>query len=336
MDKNKKSLAIEANLTDIFEKKADQGSHVGRRLIKMINDSRRELTPPFPRQIQIETTNICNHRCEFCAYTMMERAKGVIGNDLFERLVTEAFDCGAREIGLFAGAEPLTCKSLDKYIAFCKELGFEYIYISTNGGLGGHSLFKRLLDAGLNSIKFSVNGGDRATYERVHGKDNYDSVISNIKYVSEYRNTVPQKVYLGLSFVGMPDTKDSFSILKKDLEGFVDEFIYYEASNQSGQMPNLPDPPYRDCHLPFNKLHISREGYLKVCCNDYENLLAVEDLNTVSLSEAWASDRFQKIRKMHLDDDLEGTVCANCIRASKTDPRPLNNELVHPVGFWKR
>jgi wyosine [tRNA(Phe)-imidazoG37] synthetase (radical SAM superfamily) len=335
MNKDKRD-ALEANLTDIFSKEEDQGSHVGKRLLKMIKDSQRDPTPPFPRQIQIETTNICNHKCEFCAYTLMKRPKGVIREDLFERLVREAFDCGSREIGLFAGAEPLTCKSLESHIKMCKEIGYEYIYISTNGALGGPDLFRRLLDAGLHSIKFSVNGGDRATYEQVHGKDNYDRVLKNIRFVSEYRHSVTQSVFLGVSFVGMPHTNDSFEKLKKEIKDDVDEIIFYEASNQSGQMPHFPDPPYRDCHLPFNKAHISKEGFLKVCCNDYENLLAVEDLNQMTMMDAWHSDRFQKIRRDHIEDKLDGSVCGNCIRASKTPPKALNDDLINHVIFWAK
>ena len=325
---------VEANLTTVFSDKDAQGSHVGKRLLNMIATARIERKPPFPRQIQIETSNICNHDCSFCAYTLMERPKKHMDRNLFHRLVDDAYKCGAREIGLFAGAEPLTCKWLDKYVAVCRDIGYEYIYISTNGALGDHDLFGRLLDAGLHSIKFSINGGDRETYKRVHGRDDFEKVLENLLFVSGYRRRVPQKTYLGVSFVGTPDTVESFATLKKSVAPFVDEIIYYEASNQSGQMPDLVDPPYRDCHLPFNKAHISVEGFLKACCNDYENFLALEDLSKVSLLDAWHSDRFQQLRQRHIDNDLKGTLCANCIRGEKSAPLPLNRDLVPKKTFW--
>ena len=34
-----------------------------------------------------------------------------------------------------------------------------------------------------------------------------------------------------------------------------------------GQKAELPPPPFDTCVLPFNKLHISVEGYIKACCN---------------------------------------------------------------------
>ncbi len=286
------------------------------------------MTPPFPKQVQIETTNICNHSCAFCAYTLMERPKRHIDRALFERIVRETYDLGAREVGLFAGAEPLTCRWLDEYIAFCRETGFEYIYISTNGALGDTEKFRKIVDAGLSSIKFSVNGGDRETYRDVHGRDDFDKVIENIRFLSRYRQENDIKLWLGVSFVGMPHTDGTFQNLVDLIGDDVDEVLYYEASNQSGQMPNLPDPPYRDCHLPFNKAHFSLEGYIKVCCNDYENILAVEDIKEIAIAEAWHSERFQNIRQLHLDDTLDGTLCGSCIRSCKTPARPLNEALM--------
>lgn len=53
----------------------------------------------------------------FCEYTFMDRRKGHMANDVFFRTVRDAYDLGAREIGNFAGAEPLACKSLESYIA---------------------------------------------------------------------------------------------------------------------------------------------------------------------------------------------------------------------------
>jgi len=319
---------VKANLSDIF-KNSDAGkSHIGNRLQRMIKESHRVLKPPFPRQIQIETTNICNHSCIFCAYTLMRRKKSRMPSELFRRLATEAYECGAREIGLFAGAEPLASPQLVEYVTFCRDLGYEYQYISTNGALGSHSLLASLFDAGLNSIKFSINGGTRERFKLVHGRDDFDKVISNVKFVSEYRESRNLSFYLGVSCVGMPDDKESFTQLEELLGEFVDEMIYYKASNQSGQMPELPPPPYRDCHLPFNKAHFSVEGFLKACCNDYENYLAIEDLSSMSLQDAWSSERFQELRRKHIENNLDGVMCGNCIRRSKVTPKPINSALI--------
>ena len=332
--RNTSSGPVISRLSDAFDEKDVKDSYVGQRLARMVRESQREETPPFPRQIQIETSNICNHGCLFCAYTLMKRPKRVIDHELFQRLVREAYECGAREIGLFAGAEPLTCRSIEEFVRFCHRVGYEYQYISTNGAIGQPEQLGRLLDAGLSSIKFSVNGGDRETYRKVHLRDDFDKVLSSIRFVNAYRQKLSREIFLGVSFVAMGDTAHTFKNLTQLIGSEVDEIIYYEAANQSGQMPAFPLPPYRDCHLPFNKAHFSVEGFLKACCNDYENLLAIEDLNRMSLKEAWHSPRFREFRRRHIEDDLEGTVCANCIRSSVSSPHALNSELVMHEVFW--
>jgi len=317
-----------ADLSKIFQDQDDQGSHIGRRLNRMVRTAEHSETPPIPRQIQIETTNICNHACDFCAYPDMVRPKTVMKPELFRRLVKEAFDLGAREIGLFAGAEPLTCKSLEEFVSYCKDVGYEYMYISTNGALATQDRFKRLLDAGLSSIKFSINAGTAETYQRVHGKDDLHKVLANVRYVSEYRKTLGRSIYLGVSFVATPATAADFEALKSLVSPYVEEIVYYEANNQSGQKDDLPLPPFKDCVLPFNKLHISAEGYIKACCNDYDNQLAIEDLNKAGIREAWLSERFRALRRRHMTDDLDGTLCGKCVRNSRVPVAALNPELL--------
>jgi MoaA/NifB/PqqE/SkfB family radical SAM enzyme len=176
--------AQESNLNESLRSPQEE-THIERRLKAFHGDSVRVLVPPFPRQIQVETTNLCNHACPFCEYSFMERPKRKMNDDLFRRVVKEAFDLGAREIGVFSGAEPLMCKSLESHIVYCTELGYEYIYITTNGAVADTARWKRLLDAGLRSIKFSINGGTREIYRAIHGHDDFDKVIANLRFVSE-------------------------------------------------------------------------------------------------------------------------------------------------------
>ena len=48
---------------------------------------------------------------------------------------------------------------------------------------------KIAIDNGLDSIKFSIHGGTKDTYKKIHGKDDFDRVIKNLIWVDEYRKT---------------------------------------------------------------------------------------------------------------------------------------------------
>ena len=286
-------------------------------------------TPPFPREVLVEVANVCNHACTFCAYSKMTRERGFIEEGTLLNIVKQAYELGAREVGLYAGAEPLTYKHLDGLIELCRKVGYERVYITTNGSIGDEKRFRKLIDAGLDSIKFSINGGDRETYKKIHGRDHFERVIANIRFVSEYRKTLDRPFLLGASFVETNDNRHSLTTLKALLEPLVDDLLVTPAYNQNGQMPELPAPVVMraPCFMPFTRLNISREGYVRLCCNDYQNHLAVGDATKYDLKTIWNGDRFREIRRRHLQNDIKGTLCSNCLSGCNDPIKPLNPEL---------
>jgi len=285
-------------------------------------------TPPFPRVVLIEVSNICNHRCAFCAYSRMTRPHNTMDPEFFRRIMSDAFELGARDVGLHSGAEPFGCKHLAEFIGVCKKIGYKYIYITTNGTIPDEKKFKAAIDAGLDSIKFSINAGDAETYEKVHGRPHFDKVMNNLKFVNEYRKTLGRPLYLGASFIEVADNAESFAEMERQVGPLVDELFRLPADNQSGQMDGgystvLPEI----CSIPFNQLNITVEGFLRACCNDYQNMLVLEDLNVVSLKDAWNGDHLRNLRRRHLESRLEGTLCHDCVTGCRTKVEPLRPDL---------
>ena len=133
-------------LNDLLKEKEKNKSVIADRLINSEETKEYKNQPKFPKVIQVETTNICNHGCAFCAYPKMERPKKHINREVFIRIVKECYELGSREIGLFSGAEPMTCKWLDEYVKICKDIGYEYSYISTNGSLGKTEKYLKVIE----------------------------------------------------------------------------------------------------------------------------------------------------------------------------------------------
>lgn len=287
-------------------------------------------TPPWPRHVNVELNNVCNHGCTFCAYSVMERAKGNIKQERLERWLAEAYELGSRELGLHSGAEPFASPQLEHFTEFAKKIGYQYIYVSTNGSLATPDRLKKVIDGGIDSIKFSINAGDRATYNAIHGKDHFDRVLEHLRFARHYRGA-RKSPYLSISFVIVPENARSLELLKELTRDYVDEFVSYAATNQNGQVADINVPTlYLNqgvCAIPFNKLYISWEGFIRVCCNDYDNFLALEDLGEMSLKDAYYGERFKNFRRRHLENELEGSLCYNCKNVCQTPIQPLNPEL---------
>ena len=311
---------------------------ISQRVSDQLDGGGMSLRPPIPKSVLVELANICNHTCVFCPIAKTTRASQHISKELLEKTLREALSLGVTEVGLYSSAEPFATKLLDYFVKFCKDLGYSYIYTTTNGSIPTKERLKRVIDGGLSSIKFSVNGGTREAYKAVHGQDHFRRVIDKIKFIDSYRKEKSLQIYLAASFVECPENEGTFSQLKDILDPYVDELMWFRAINPSGQMFGLPNGPFTaPCYYPFKELHITQEGYLRACCNDYQNYLAVEDLTEMSLRDAWYSPRLEKLRQGHLDNSLQGTLCHNCVN-NRLDPvEPLNKDLATqvPLEFFR-
>ena len=61
------------------------------------------------------------------------------------------------------------------------------IFTTSNGSVNSFEKIKSAVDAGLDSIKFSINAGSKETYKLIHGKNDFEQVISNVTNLNKYR-----------------------------------------------------------------------------------------------------------------------------------------------------
>ena len=294
------------------------------------------LEPPFPRaNFLIETSNACNHKCIFCAHTKMTRKIGRIKPEFVLDILRQAYDLGTREVGFYATGEPFLVPELPKFIKQAKEIGFEYTYLTSNGALATPDRIHEVIDAGLDSIKFSINAPDRKTYEFIHGKDDFDVVMDNLKYLNTYRKKSGRKFKIFVTGILTRYTEYKKDEYHEVFRGLADEIVFKNVYNQGGYMPEIEDllkcysdeETFRRCNLPFDAISITYEGYLSIENADYENMLVVADLNKVSLKEGWYGKKMKKIRQKFIDGDLSGLVCDGCVYHDVRHSLPTMQEL---------
>lgn len=126
--------------------------------------------PPFPENMLIELTNACNHKCVFCGYNDMTRCRCFADKEFTLNIIKQAYDEGVREIGFYAIGEPFLSKDLEEYVAYAKQQGFSYIYLTTNGALATLDRMKILIENGLSSIKFRLMQQVRKSMKKYTGK----------------------------------------------------------------------------------------------------------------------------------------------------------------------
>lgn len=295
------------------------------------------LSPPFPKVGLIELSNWCNHACVFCANPRMQREKNVLDIGLYERFVREAVGLGLEEIGLYTTGEPFFTKNLDKFVAISKNVGVRYIFLTTNGALATPERVVPVIEAGLSSIKFSVNAGSRETYAAVHGHDDFEKVTENIRFISQYRQKHAPHLRMLASCVVTRFIESEKDLVKKLLLPLVDDLVFIGVDGQAGQAldqlayiqstmsPLVPSAgKAQPCAMLWNRVHVTCEGYLTLCCSDYENALTYADLNAPgTLQEAWNNTTIVTMRRRHRSQDLQGTLCQNCLYGTTDTVNPL-------------
>jgi len=55
--------------------------------------------------------------------------------------------------------------------------------------------------------------------------------------------------------------------------------------------------------------------------------LAIADLNNTSLKDAWQSEKYVHFREKHINKNIKGILCENCIYGVRTMPTPLDESL---------
>lgn len=202
---------------------------------EVVTIDRYTIEPPFPTEIFLDLTSFCNHACIFCSNPRLKN-KVTMKREKVYKMLREAYDSGVRDIGMYATGESFLVKNLAEYIAEAKRIGYKYIFITTNGSLVDEKIGKPVLDAGLDSLKISISAGTRKTYKIIQGKDDFDKVIENLKWVFRYRKESGLKYRIYVTMVYTDVTKNEVDILKKIVMPYIDEWDPHPMNNQCGNM----------------------------------------------------------------------------------------------------
>lgn len=302
------------------------------------------LKPKFEDAVlRLEFSNICNDHCLFCPHAKMNRKPCHMEEKFALRIISQAASLGVRKAGYFINNEPFVTEHLAEYIAYSKKAGINYVFVTTNGALATPEKLRAVMDAGLDSLKFSINGGSPETYLCVQGGDDYARVMEHLHYAYEYREKSGCKCQLLTSFVVTKHTQDEIDSHYEKVRPYVDDIVFFNCENLGGQMveecnalrvevANDKLPKFKihhtlPCPLLFNSINITCEGYLTLCCNDATNHLAVADLHEQSLEEAWHGEAMIQARQRHIAGDIEGTQCECCVYNRLAEVKPLDASL---------
>ncbi len=274
----------------------------------------------FPNEIMIEATNCCNNMCFFCGSMVSKRPRGYINSNLMYKLIDEAYREGARKISFHGMGEPLMCKDLAGYVEAAKRAGYKYIYLDTNGVLATPEIMFPVIDAGLDSLKFSIHAATKETYQKITNNDAFCQVKENFIKTSDYIKNTDSSckliAYFAESTINCTEKEAFLNIF----EQYATELWIKPIHNASGAKPenanlSVDGDVVATKKLPcidLNRMIINWEGKAIACCTDWTGSLIYGDVNTCSLQELWNCEKILEIRKSQ--EELIGLneICRKC------------------------
>lgn len=298
--------------------------------ITHIPDNYRMTKPPVPKSVKIELTARCDFQCFYCASSFRLRDKRDIDWEFYTRIVKEMHEARVEELGVFYLGESFIYPRLAEAIKFAKEVGFKYVFLTTNGRLATADKLQACMAAGLDSLKFSFNNATPEQFEevtRVKGKEFY-TIIANIKEARRLRDENSYQCGLYASSIQYDgEQQERMANAVKEILPYVDQHywlpLYGQAGLTAGAKGTVPSAgnqgrigalrPPLPCWALFTEGHITYDGHLAACCFDHDGRFNMGDLTQMSFMEAWQSSKFQALRQANLVKDVTGTVCEKCI-----------------------
>ena len=277
------------------------------------SDKLRNLTD-FPRIIDVELTNTCNFHCLMCPVgtSVQVRKKGLMSDEVFHRVLDQAALRGTPLRFILWGEPTLHPKWLD-WMEETVGRGL-LAHFNTNGSRITEADMRRLVDSGVQSVKFSFQGVDEKSYREMRNTDYFEGLLAKVKLLHDLRGDAPSPyihvsttiTYEGPELVAQFRERisaftDKITVGRTELERFdVSKAKLTEAeraalTHMKGEEHLVRKHP--NCPEVFDKLSVYWDGRVSACCRDFDGVMLAGDVRTQTLAEIWKTDALDFYRE---------------------------------------
>lgn len=160
----------------------------------------------LPANLYLTVTEGCNLRCRHCITDAPERTRSGTARQMAPWVLDalrEAF-AAADYFGFVHGGEAITSPVFPEVLrAIQRARGGRPcdVHLLTNGALLDGEQARRLIDLGVNSLAFSLDGASAATNDAIRAGGRFASIIANLRAVIAARAALGADLRVGISMV---------------------------------------------------------------------------------------------------------------------------------------
>ncbi|MBI2910180.1 MAG: radical SAM protein [Chloroflexi bacterium] len=272
-----------------------------------------------PREVLIETTNICNLDCPMCYSRQALREKGFIELDTCRRAIDQAVELDIKDVHLYTVGEPLLHPHIAEMVRIAKEKG-RRVFIFTNGALLNPELGEKLIDAGLDCLTFSVEGHEAGRYERTRRGSKFQRLLENASAFRKLRDKRGAPTRIEVFSDVSNETKEELTAFVSFWKQYADGVQLVYLANQGGYIKGIQNsqvlPPAetrRPCSSLWATMVVLWNGEVSVCCVDFEGRLIVGNIFESTLKDIWFGKAYKKYQLWHVGQQFSKMPkCGGC------------------------
>ena len=274
----------------------------------------------LPLCLDIETAAICDLACPFCFREFTATPDKIIDEKVCYDLIDQAAALKIPSIKFNWRGEPLLHPKLPEFINYAKKKGILETIINTNATNLKGKLAVKLIESGLDFIIYSFDGGTKETYEKMRPgrfkKNKFEDTYSNIKNFKILKDEMNSKFpYTKIQMILMKETFNEKEIFFDNFNEIVDDVSLSQYTERGAKIADLDEnslsqyyhelalnnlpagtPYMRDafgnikiasgrkpCEQPFQRLLVTYEGRVAMCCYDWGATYPVGYTNNMAL-----------------------------------------------------
>ena len=267
-------------------------------------------TDSHPEFIQIETNIACNAKCPFCPQKTMTRTPRRMPDDVWMKIIDDT-----RGLGItyrpFMINEPLSDSRMGEIMRYIRKDGTAQIDLNTNGELMTEEMAAEILDAGIEVIRFSIDGFSEETF-------------SHSRVGVDYQRTVERT----LRFIELAKTRGGagrIEVRMIDLDvNRHEQEDYKRFWSKAGAVPIITsfyrwpwEPGVEGVNLPclkiLDEMFFYVNGKATLCCWDAHERAVIGDVTKDHVLDIW-NGALNQLYRSHLARGRRDQIllCSRC------------------------
>ncbi len=268
-----------------------------------------------PKFIQMETVTKCNAKCPFCPQNEIVRDPARMPAETWRKIVDDT-----RGWGLiyrpFLTNEPFVDNRMPEIVRYIKDNDpTARVEFNTNGELMTEKLSIDLLEAGVDIMRFSIDGLSRETYEPSRIGIDFTKVMERTRRFLELwdKGGYRDKVFTELRMIEVPENKHEVEAYRDFWGPRCSEVLITTMYQWPWTGQKREDVVLKPCLKILDEMFFYTNGNATICCWDVHERAVVGNVNEQSVGEIWESYAARCMRAA-LDDGRRDllNLCSRC------------------------